>query len=281
MREERGCCSPLTTWHQATWAPTSQRRASPGLSRTCLKQGTRLGHLLIPGLAPPHPRPRPHDSGILVTRGRWRWELEQGSQPGGTLRSLARWALSCTARPCSSGGRRIPVMAFSCRSKSLATLSKPASSCRPCRSEASAGRKSGLGVSWGHESQGRGRGGQLGRPGLAQPPLPLPGLTHAVPSAAQTVGPLPPPRPPTGWAVALAPTSRVLCLEHLMPLLECIPGPDCLLPHAPVLAAQAVRANMDWIQGSLLPLHPQAQDPGLRLAQQPRGVRRHQNALKS
>lgn len=165
-------------------------QASP---RKCLKQGTRAQ-------APPDPRPStapaPHDSGILVTHGRWRWELEQGPQPGGTLRSLARWALSCTARPCSSGGRRIPVMAFSCRSKSLATLSKPASSCRPCRSEASARRKSELGVIWGHESQGRGRGGQLGPPGLAQPPLPLPGLTHAVSSAAQTVGPLPPPCPP-------------------------------------------------------------------------------------
>lgn len=122
-----------------------------------------------------------------------------------------------------------------------------------------------------------GRGGQWGPPGLSQPPLPLPGLTHAVPLAAQTMGLLPPlhfsPPPPTDWAVALAPTSRVLCLEHLVPLLECIPGPDCLLPHAPVLAAQAVRAKMDWTQGSLLPLHPQAQDPGFWLSQQPRGVR--------
>lgn len=33
-------------------------------------------------------------------------------------------------------------MAFSCRSRSLATLSKPASSCRPWRSEASAREKS-------------------------------------------------------------------------------------------------------------------------------------------
>lgn len=90
-------------------------------------------------------------------------------------------------------------MAFSCRSKSLATLSKPASSCRPCRSEASARKKSELDVSWGHESQGRGLGGQLGPSGLAQVPLSLPCLTHAVPLAAQIVGPLPLPRlPQTG-----------------------------------------------------------------------------------
>lgn len=44
----------------------------------------------------------------------------------GTLRSLARSALSCTARPCSSGGRRMAVMAFSCRSRSLATLTSQA-----------------------------------------------------------------------------------------------------------------------------------------------------------
>lgn len=155
------------------------------------------------------------------------------------MRSLARWALSCTARPCSSGGRRIPVMAFSCRSKSLATLSKPASSCRPCRSEASAGGKSELDVSWGHESQGRGLGGQLGPSGLAQPPLSLPCLTHAVPLAAPTMGPLPPPRPPqTGqwpwhpppgfsalstscrcWSAFLVPTAFCRTLRYWLPRL--------------------------------------------------------------
>lgn len=87
------------------------------------------------------------------------WEVPLGSPGGqplppapGTLRSLARSALSCTARPCSSGGRRMAVMAFSCRSRSLATLSKLASSWRPCRSEASAG--------------GRSESGGLGGPGV-------------------------------------------------------------------------------------------------------------------
>lgn len=100
----------------------------------------------------------------------------------GTLRSLARSALSCTARPCSSGGRRIPVMAFSCRSRSLATLSKPASSCRPCRSETSAGGKSESGGSGDREAQGGGVGGPASPPPLshlqhrpwAQPCLPVP-----------------------------------------------------------------------------------------------------------
>lgn len=58
--------------------------------------------------------------------------------------------------------------------------------------------------------------------------------------------PSPTPRP---WAVALAPTSRVLCLQHLVPLLECTPAPGCLLPHAAVLAAQTVRAKMGWDPG--------------------------------
>lgn len=52
------------------------------------------------------------------------------SQPH-TLRSLERSVLSCTARLCSSGGRRFAVMAFSCLSRSLFTFSNPARSWRP------------------------------------------------------------------------------------------------------------------------------------------------------
>lgn len=160
------------------------------------------------------------------------------------MRSLARSALSCTARPCSSGGLRIPVTAFSCRSRSLATLSKPASSCRPCRSEASVEGKS--------ESQVAVRGT---RPRAwayetnwdfwSQPSLPShchaqsllfhsqhrPWVQHLFPV------------PPQPAAVGPAPTSRVLCLQHLVPLLECTSAPGCLLPHTVVLAAQAVRAE--------------------------------------
>ena len=42
---------------------------------------------------------------------------------------------------------------------------------------------------------------------------------------------------------ALVPTSRVLRPQHLMPLLERVFAPGRLLPHTPVLAAQAVRAR--------------------------------------
>lgn len=48
-----------------------------------------------------------------------------------TFRSLERSVLSCTARLCSSGGRRFAVIAFSCLSRSLFTLSRPARSWRP------------------------------------------------------------------------------------------------------------------------------------------------------
>lgn len=48
--------------------------------------------------------------------------------------------LSCTARLCSSGGRRFAVIAFSCLSRSLVTFSSPARSWRP-RTDAASGNQ--------------------------------------------------------------------------------------------------------------------------------------------
>lgn len=188
----------------------------------------------------------------------------------GTLRSLARSALSCTARPCSSGGRRMAVMAFSCRSRSLATLSKPASSWRPCRSEASAG---------GGQSQGN-----VGALGVFRGQLSVsPPTYRAVLSAAQTLDPGPFPVPPEPQAVALVPTSRALCLQHLMPLLERLSAPSCLLPQALVLAAQAVTAKngLETLRQSMPP--PPTLAGPWALAQQAalRSQAAPQNALKS
>lgn len=186
----------------------------------------------------------------------------------GTLRSLARSALSCTARPCSSGGRRMAVMAFSCRSRSLATLSKPASSWRPCRSEASAGGR----------SESGGRGGPRGCLGVSSACPPHP----AVPSATQTLDLGPLPVPPEPQVVALAPTSSALRLQHLMPLLERLSAPSCLLPQALVLAAQAVTAK-NGLGTPRWPIPPPPTEAGpWALAQQtaPRSQAAPQNALK-
>lgn len=125
-------------------------------------------------------------------------------QPGNTLSSLARSVLSSIARPCSSGGRRTPVMAFSCRSRSLATLSKPASSCRPCRSEASVGEKTNL--VWQEYEAPR----SSWDCGLAWPPSLNPLANPCHPYTAQSLV-----RPlfhvPDPLQEALVPTSRVLC----------------------------------------------------------------------
>lgn len=151
------------------------------------------------------------------------------------------------------------MIAFSCRSRSRATLSKAANRCLPCRSEGSARRK----------SQSQVRGEEVGRnevqgEGLGDRPAP----SGADPASLAPATPVPchricsTDRPEPGTA-ALALTSRALCLQHLMPLLECILAPRRLLPHAPVLAAQAVSANMGWGPGAAH-CPPALTDPGLQ-----------------
>lgn len=165
--------------------------------------------------------------------------------------------------------------AFSCRSRSLATLSKPASSCRPCRSEASFEGKSESQVAvegmrpraWAYETN-------WDLMGPAQPPRPLPCPVPTIPFTAQTMGQAPPPCPPTAWASgpsthlqgSLPSAPRAAAGAHFCSRLpsaaRCGTGcPSC-----------ESRKGLQT-QGSPPPLHPQTRAPRFWLGGLPRGGR--------
>lgn len=140
-----------------------------------------------------------------------------------------------------------------------------------CRKEIAVRWQRGVG---GSKAQGQGLGDQAGPSGAAPASL-TPALPVPCPSNCSTDRQEP-------GTVALAPTSRALCLQHLMPLLECVPAPGRLLPHAPVLAAQAVGANKGWGPGAAhCPLCLQTRDSRLWLGVAQRSHEARGSGLKS